>query len=78
MQGLITVKPLARIFEKVHGSAHDKTQTSHVTLKTVIDDAQNLFVIGFAGAEIVDFIEVYHLIHKNEQSAISGNLNKYA
>ena len=45
MQRFITEQTFSRIFKKVYCSSHDKAETADISLQTVIEYAENLFIV---------------------------------
>ncbi|MNJ70178.1 hypothetical protein D3C77_666080 [compost metagenome] len=69
MQGRVAVEPPTSVHQKLWCAAQYKTQAFSGTLQRIVEDAQNLFVIGVTGLGVCQFVQVDQFIQAYHQAA---------
>lgn len=65
LERFIAVEPLTWIEKKFWRPPEDKTNIFSGALQAVIQDPQNLFVVGRSRLRIIQLEEVHHLVEAN-------------
>ncbi len=69
LQRRIRIEAAARIQQEIGRAAEQETQAAHRALRAVVDDAQDLLIVGVPRLGVGQLVEVDHFIQADEQPA---------
>ena len=73
LQRLVAVQAAAGVQEEVRGTSEQEPQVGGAALKAVVDDPQDLLVVGVARLGVGQLVQVDHLVQANEQTGEPGH-----